>query len=182
MSKGVKRTKNETFRQSIGFIEKSLIMTEMYYESDTYSTTSSEVAEDIRFTKYCRRMYTGCDKIHCGYAHCPAELNQMVQHESYAFEGVKFKLPKVQPAPFRFVVNLDEDEELPAGCVNSISLEEIDQLSSTPLFEAIKEQWLTDIHIASYKKRYIMLIKEMHKNDVPYLGEMDMDWEYHCKE
>jgi len=133
---------------------------------------------DNRFTKYCHKLYSGCDNIDCNYAHCEAELRST---DEYARQGVRFTYVPNDTLP-RFIIPLlteedsddeeeeDENEEQERACL-SLSMIEASNLT----FLAKKQKEAFERRMKMMEDTLSELLRDIALRESGGLGEEDMD-------
>jgi hypothetical protein len=140
----------------------------------------------MAFTQYCNRMYTGCTKTLCTYAHNDLELRS-----SPAYANLKSKVfvPPMDTHFFKFIVPIeseesdsdsDSDEAESKESVDSfvphsfISLSAMTQFEKSPEYQAFRSKWLYEKHTRALSIRMWHLAREYAHATATY-GEKDMD-------
>ena len=129
------------------------------------------------FTKYCHKMYSGCDNIDCNYAHCEAELRST---DEFARQGVRFTYVPNDTLP-RFIIPLQDDsdsdseeESCEKACENAfLSLSMIDK--SNAVFLVKKQHEAFERRMTMMENTLSELLRDISLKDNGCLGECDMD-------
>ena len=131
----------------------------------------------MAFTQYCNRMYTGCTKTLCTYAHNDLELRSS---PAYANLKSKVNVPPMDTHFFKFIVPIEsdsdsEDEAESAFVPHSfISLSAITEFEKSPEYQAFRSKWLFEKHTRALSIRMWHLAREYAHATATY-GEKDMD-------
>jgi hypothetical protein len=141
----------------------------------------------MAFTQYCNRMYTGCTKTLCTYAHNDLELRSS---PAYAKLKSKVFIPPMDTHFFKFIVpndvvraSVESDDESDSDEAESkdafvphsfISLSAITQFEKSPEYQAFRSKWLYEKHSRALSIRMWHLAREYAHATATY-GEEDMD-------
>lgn len=124
------------------------------------------------FTKYCRKLYSGCHNIDCNYAHCANELRAS---DEYARKEVRFETVKNDTLP-KFIVRFDsddEDEDDENYQTPMLSLSMIDK--SNAVFLEKKQAEAFASRMAFMENALSELLRDISLRECGCLGEADMD-------